>query len=78
MQSTDRGWDGHSYIIQRSKIREGETISCQIAVIFSDHCRTVQENESNLRTKSSNQDKQFSIESLLGKEICQNMHGNKF
>ena len=43
------------------------------SVITGDHCRAVQENESNIRTKSSNQDKQFSIESLLGKEICQNI-----
>ena len=41
--------------------------------IKSDNCRATQENESNLRTKSSNQDKQFSIESLLGKEDCQNI-----
>jgi len=33
-----------------------------------DQRRAVQENESNIRTKSSNQDKQFSIESLLGKD----------
>ena len=48
----------------------------QIAIIQfskSDDCRAAQENESNLRTKSSNQDKQFSIESLLGKEVCQNI-----
>ena len=43
------------------------------SVITGDHCRAVQENESNIRTKSSNQDKQFSIESLLGKEFCQNI-----
>ena len=75
MPSTDRGWGGHSYSIQRTKIREGENISCVLKVlsIKSDNCRATQENESNLRTKSSNQDKQFSIESLLGKEDCQNI-----
>ena len=46
---------------------------CNARVISGDHSRAVQENESNIRTKSSNQDKQFSIESLLGKEICQNI-----
>ena len=34
---------------------------CIPRVISGDHCRAVQENESNIRTKSSNQDKQFGV-----------------
>ena len=48
-------------------------VMCNPHVVSDGHCRAVQETESNIRTKSSNQDKQFSIESLLGKEICRNI-----
>ena len=40
--------------------------------------RTGQESESNIRTKSSSQEKQFSIDSLLGKEILSKHFRNMY